>query len=129
MFPQRDEFIELLAKHGWEIVETQKKDDHWVVEQWLVKSIWSPTACRVFLTFEIEPQLTPGKTSEIWGVRAGLNQPPDWAADNRAEFVAEIEADKSGVGLTPVGRRSEKYLPAFFDELANLRTKFDNLKK
>jgi hypothetical protein len=127
MFPQRDKLIELLAENGWEIVETQKKDNHWIVEQWLIKSIWSPTDCRIFLTFVIEPQLTPGETSEIWGVSASVNRPVDWLADNPSEFDAEIESERRG--WTRVGRHWEKDAPEFFDELANLRTKFDNLKK
>lgn len=130
MFGQQDKLIELLDRHGWELVATKKLSNHWIIGQWLIKSSWSPTDCHVFLTFEIDPQMTASQTSEVWGVSASLRRPSDWFIDYPLEFDAEIESrGGDGIGLTRVGRRWEKYLPAFFDELASLRQKFGNPEK
>lgn len=130
MFAQRDKLIELLDKNGWKLVETKKLSNHWIVEQWLIKSNWSPTDCHVFLTFEIDPQMTAAQTSKIWGVRADLNRPADCFIEYSSEFETKIDSGSdSGVGLTRIGRRWEKYLPAFFDELEALRQEFGNLRK
>jgi hypothetical protein len=127
MFAQGSKLIELLDHHGWELVQSYAPADHWVIEQWLVKSTWSPTDCYVFLTFEIDPQMTRRETSKIYSMTASLNKPLHCYVNVPPEFEKEIESEHSASAR--VGRHWEKDLPGFFDELANLRTKFDNLKR
>lgn len=51
MFGEQNKLKELFDKYGWELVESQTPNEWWIVEIWLIKSIWSPTDCRVFFEF------------------------------------------------------------------------------
>jgi hypothetical protein len=127
MFAQRARLIELLDKHGWEVVERKNVANHWIVDQWLIKSTWTPTDCHVYLTFEIDPQLLPKDSQDVWGIAAGLYKPQDCFIEYLPEVQVIVES-RNPVYLH-TGRRWEKYLPEFFGGLAELRTLFSFVKK
>ena len=106
-----------LREFGWELVEARTIAELWIGEIWLIKSIWSPTDCTVYLTFEIDGQAGPRDVSQIWAVNASLSRPEDWLA----EGGTEIERGGSTGNLSIA---KEKHLDKLFDELENLRNRF-----
>ena len=56
MFAQQNKLKDLFPEYGWELVEKQTPNDNWIIEVWLIKSLWSPTDCFVFISFNVDPQ-------------------------------------------------------------------------
>ena len=131
MFGEQNKLKELFGKYGWEFVESQIPNDDWIVELWLIKSVWSPTNCFVFLSFDVDPQWTDRakKNFGVWAVTATLSQPYDWQAESDCVTELDFEIDLQNRAQITLGRRWEKYIPTFFEELADLRKKYNSLKK
>jgi hypothetical protein len=122
---RRYKIKELLSEHGWELCEARKIDDCAIVEMWLVKSVWMPTDCFVFFTFETDPQDWVGSDAKPKAFRivAKLKKPLDWMAESESQFEKNEKFDEKGyLYLTNI----EKNIPEFFKDLANLRQKFYN---
>jgi len=132
MFGEQNKLKELFDKFGWELIETQNPNNDWIAELWLIKSIWSPTDCYIFLSFDVDPQWTDRtrKNFGVWAVTASLIQPYDWRKeDSNQVFEPKFEENKQYEAQITLGRRWERNIPKFFEELANLRSKYNNLKK
>lgn len=116
---------QLLDKYGWELVETRTLDHRWYVEQWLIKSTWSPTDCYVFLNFETDPQTYSTDAKPVADIIiASLQKPVYWMGETELQFEKnEPFDDRAYLNL---GRNIEKHIPQFFKELANLRQRFYN---
>jgi hypothetical protein len=126
MFGQQNKLKELFDKYGWELVETQIPTDWWIAEVWLIKSTWSPTDCYIFLSFQVDEQLED-KTKRkfnVWSIKMSLSQPLNWQNDN-----FNIEFHDVDYAQIPIKRKWETRIPEFFGELANLRSKYSNLRK
>jgi hypothetical protein len=128
MFGQQNKLKQLFDQHGWELVETRKLEDLAVIELWLIKSTWSPTDCLVFLAFVIDPhdyhrKLQGEKTPASW-IYASLKKPLDWMAESASEFEKN-DVFEDGAYLY-FGGSPEKKIPEFFNDLANLRQKFQS---
>ena len=124
MFAQQNKLKELFEKYGWELIETQKPNYIWIAEIWLLKSLWSPTDCYVFIVFEVDPQseVRVEKEKNVWAVSISLGQPQDWRNDN---FDSQIsDGENIEIQIRP---NFEKHIPEIFDSLNNLRLKFNNL--
>lgn len=130
MFGEQNKLKELFDKYGWELIDSQSPNVWWIEEIWLIKSIWSPTGCKVFLSFVVDGQWTD-RAKAAFGVdriRASLNKPVDWMAESKFEFE-EVMTDTNSSYIIYLGRRWERKIPEFFEELANLRLKYNNFKK
>jgi hypothetical protein len=130
MFGQQNKLKELFGQYGWELVDSQTPNVWWFVEIWRIKSIWSPTDCNIFLSFEVDPEWTDRARAAfgVYRIVAALDKPVDWLAESETEFP-EIEPHSDNCAYIYLGRGWEKRIPEFFNDLANLRGRFDNLKK
>ena len=128
MFGQQNNIKELFDRNGWELVETRKIDDVWVIEMWLIKSTWSPTDCFVFFSFQTDPQnwylQREGAKPAVFKVVATLKKPVDWMAESVSEFEKnEVFNDSTGLYFSG---HFKMQMTEFFKDLANLRQKFYN---
>ena len=116
---------ELSDKNGWELVEARTLNHHWYVEQWLIRSTWSPNDCYVFFNFETDPMSFNRSEKPVAGILiASLQRPVYRMGESELQFEKnEVFEDRAYLNL---GRRSEKQLPEFFKDLANMRQKFYN---
>ncbi len=125
MFAQQNIVKALLPERGWEVVETQRPNDDWIIEVWLIKSIWTPTGCYVFITFDVDPQREDRnrKSDGYWGMNLTLNQPDYWNID---KFDVGVRDDE----FFSIFLRThfEKSIPEIIDSLNKLRLRFKNLK-
>ncbi|HEY0656884.1 MAG TPA: hypothetical protein VGD05_00335 [Pyrinomonadaceae bacterium] len=98
----------------------------WIAEVWLIKSTWSPTDCHVFLKYLVDEQLEDKtkRNSSVWAIEMSLSQPLYWRDDN-----FNIKFYDDDYAQIPINRKWEKRIPEFFEELANLRSKYNNLRK
>lgn len=125
MFGQQNKLKELFPKYGWELTDTQTPSVWWFVEIWLIKSVWTPTDCYVFLTFEVDPQWTDRARAKF-GVNkiiANTKKPVDWPTDKDSQ-LNKISFDEP-IYLY-LGRRWEKEISEFFEGLANFRKNYKN---
>ena len=84
---QSFQISELPDKNGSELVEARKLDHHWYVEQWLIKSTWSPTDRYVFFNFETDPQSdNPGGKPAAGIIIASLQKPVYWMGEIESRF-------------------------------------------
>jgi len=130
MFGEQNKLKELFDKYGWELIDSQSTNVWWIEEIWLIKSIWSPTDCKVFLSFIVDEQWTD-RARTAFGVNritASVSKPVNWMAESEFEFD-KVELDTDGLDIIYLGRRWERSIPKFFEELANIRSKYNNLKK
>ncbi len=84
----------------------------------------------MFLSFIVDEQWTD-RARAAFGVNritASINKPVDWMAESESEFN-KVESDTDGLAIIYLGRRWERKIPEFFEELANIRSKYNNLKK
>ncbi len=125
MFAQQNKLKELFPNYGWELVETQNPNDDWEIEVWLIKSLWSPTDCFVFISFNVDPQWEDrnNKCEGFWDISVTLSQPDFWNTDR---FDFNFQDDK--VFNFFLRAHFEKNIPEIFDSLNNLRLRFKNLK-
>ena len=115
----------LLDKHGWELVEARTLNHHWYVEQWLIRSTWSPTDCHVFLNFETDPQLPVVYEKPVaYVIIASLQKPVYWMGETEPEIAKNEPFDDRA--YLYLGRNIERKIPEFFNDLANMRQKFYN---
>jgi hypothetical protein len=132
MFGEQNKLKDLFDRNGWELIESQNPNNDWIAELWLIKSTWSPTDCRIFLSFDVDPQWTDRtrKNFGVWAATISLNQPYDWNEENNnGKFETSLEENRQIEARITLGRRWERNIPKFFEELANLRSKYNNLKK
>lgn len=121
---QRYKIDELLGEHGWELIEARKIDnDPWLIEMWLVKSVWSPTDCFAFFMFCSDEQIyAPNDKMPPATLSASLRKPDDWLAENASQFkLNEVFDDRAELFF---GRGVEKNISQFFEDLAQLRQKY-----
>ena len=125
MFAQQNKLKNLFPEYGWELVENQTPDDNWIIEVWLIKSLWSPANCFVFISFNVDPQWEDrkNKSKGFWDISLTLSQPDYWNTDR---FDIDIQDDK--VFNFFLKTHFEKSIPEVFDSLNNLRLRFKNLK-
>jgi len=118
MTTQRDKLLELMPRHGWEVLSVDAELRHstasdWFVDElWEVESMWSPRGVKLWVTFVVDP-LTPNlserkKGQGIYVVKAARQKPTGWA----------IENDEAGLYLNSGW---EDRLPEFFDQISALR--------
>ncbi len=88
MFGQQNKLKEVFNQYGWELVDSQNPNVWWFEEIWLIKSIWSPIDCFVFLTFEVDPQWTDRTRAKfgVYRINANLRKPVDWLSDDKSQF-------------------------------------------
>ena len=125
MFGQQNKLKELFPEYGWELVEAQVPNYDWIAEIWLIKSVWTPTDCYVFISFDVDPQWEDrnNKNEGVRAINLSLQQPDFWRNDNvQIDFVDE---EKIPIYIKP---QFEKSVSEIFDCLNNLRLKFKNLK-
>jgi hypothetical protein len=124
MFAQQNKLKELFGINGWELIETQKPKDDWLVEIWLIKSNWSPTDCFAFIEFWVDDQWEE-KANRLKGVNSiilSLQQPQIWQNDN-----FDIKASDNESIRIYIKPNFEKYIPEIFEALNSLRLKFKSL--
>jgi hypothetical protein len=126
MYGQQNKLKELFDKYGWELIETQIPNYDWIAEIWLIKSTWSPIDCYVFLSFVVDPQLEDitKRNYRVWEIKMSLKQPLYWRNDN-----FDIKCGDDSYAEISLNRKWERRIPEFFEELANLRLKYNNLTK
>ena len=125
MFAQQNKLKELFSEYGWELVETQTPNDGWIAEVWLIKSIWTPIDCYVFISFVVDSQWEDrnNKKEGVRFVSLSLEQPDFWRNDN---FQIDLtDEERINVYIKP---HFEKQISEMFESLNNLRLKFKNLK-
>jgi hypothetical protein len=129
MFGEQNKLKELFDKYGWKLVDSQSPSAWWIVEIWLIKSIWSPTDCKVFLSFIVDEQWTDRSRAAVGvnRITATVDKPIDWLAKSEFEFN-KIEMDTDNVAGLYLGRSWERNVSEFFEELADFRSKYNNLK-
>ena len=125
MFGQQNKLKELFDKYGWELIETQIRNNDWIAEIWVIKSTWSPTDCYVFISFEVDPQWEDrGRMKAgVWAINLSLEQPQNWQNDNINIGILDEE-----IYQIPIRTHFEKRIPEIFDSLNYLRLKFNNLR-
>jgi hypothetical protein len=64
------------------------------------------------------------RNSSVWAIEMSLSQPLYWRDDN-----FNIKFYDDDYAQIPINRKWEKRIPEFFEELANLRSKYNNLRK
>lgn len=121
MFAQQNKLKEFFHEYGWELVENQKPSDSWIIEVWLIKSLWSPTDCFVFISFNVDPQWEDrnNKSKGFWDVSLRLSQPDYWNTDR---FDIDVHDDE--IFSTHLKTHFEKRIPELFDSLNELRLRF-----
>lgn len=122
MFAQQNKLKGLFGKFGWELIETQIPNNNiWIAEIWLIKSIWSPTDCCVFIRFLVDDQWEDRTRMKygVWAVSLSLKQPYDWQT---AQINIEIQDDEDF--QIPIKPHFEKYVSEIFDSLNLLRLKY-----
>ncbi|HXG84660.1 MAG TPA: hypothetical protein VNI84_11590 [Pyrinomonadaceae bacterium] len=94
MFGEQNKLKELFDRYGWQLIDSQVSSVWWIVEIWLIKSIWSPTECNVFLSFIVDEEWFDRATaiSNVNRIIATVNKPVDWITESDSEF-SEIETD------------------------------------
>lgn len=79
MNAQRDEILNQLKKHGWEVVPLEEYElEWWADEAWRLVSQWSPVGSIAYLTFIVDPMFyTPQrkKGEGVWEVTASGEKP------------------------------------------------------
>ena len=131
MFGQQNKLKELLGKYGWELVENWIPDDRFTAGTWILKSTWSPTDCLVAVNFVVEPQWTDSNKKHL-GVRSvALSLTKSHCTQNGLQVDADSKFEFHNENFIEVYIRPnlEKHIPKIFEELSNLRQKFDNLKQ
>lgn len=125
MFGQQNKLKELFDKYGWELVETQIRNNDWIAEIWIIKSTWSPTDCYVFISFEVDPQWEDRARMKagVWAINLSLEQPQNWQNDNINIGILDEE-----IYQIPIRTHFEKRIPEIFDSLNYLRLKFNSLR-
>ena len=124
MFVQQDKLKNIFEKNGWELIETQIPNYDWIAEIWAIKSIWSPTDCSVFITFEVDPQWTDRnhKSRGVWCINLMLAQPIYW----EDEKISSKIQDEVRFQIA-IGRNFEERIAETIEALNNLRLRFNNL--
>lgn len=112
MNTQQQEILSQLGEFGWQVVTSENAPlDWWADEIWLLTSIWSPTDCKIYITFVVDPMWeTPRKKSEgVWAVKASLERPTGYQCQ-----ATEVEIS--------LGRGWKERLPEFFESLSKFRS-------
>lgn len=124
MIAQQNKLQNLFSKHGWKVLEKQIPGNFRVAEFWLLKSLWSPIDCYIFIEFEVDPQceVRVEKEKNVWAINISLKQPQDWQNDNFDIKVSDEEF--INIHIKP---NFEKRIPEIFEAMKNLRLKFNNL--
>jgi len=125
MFGQQNKLKALFGKYGWNLVESQIPLNFWVAEIWLLKSVWTPTDCYVFIEFEVDPMCEERKNKEqhVWAINISLKQPQDWRNDSNA--IQSLNNEKDQITIRT---HFETRLSEIFDSLNNFRLKYNKLK-
>ena len=100
-----------LDEFGREFVAHDDADIWWADDTWMLRSLWSPQSCEVFLTLLVDPQADiharkPGQS--VWAVKASVTRPTQWRQAG-GEFVLDF------------GHQWRERLPDLFSSLAKLR--------
>ncbi len=129
MLGQQNNLKKLFDKYGWELVETWIPEEWWVAEVWILKSTWSPTDCFVAMNYVVDPQWTDKNNKQL-GVRSfAISLTQSHYAKDELQIEADAKFEFYSVAFIEIYIRPnlEKNIPKIFDELANLRQKFNNL--
>ncbi len=83
----------------------------------------------MFLSFIVDEEWTDIARAAfgVNRITASIGKPVNWMAESESEF-SKIESDRDGLAIIYLGRRWERKIPEFFEELANLRSIYNNLK-
>lgn len=128
MFGQQNQLKESFSEHGWKIVESWVPEEWWIAEVWILKSTWSPTECYVAMNYVVDPEWT-NKNDKQFGVRSiaiSLTQSHYTKNEFHIETDAKFEFHNEKFIQIHTRPNLEKNIPKIFEELANLRQKFNN---
>ncbi len=124
-----NELKDRLLSAGWELIESRTILHLWVAEIWQIKSVWSPTDCVVYLTFEIDFQANPKDASKVDQVKASLRRPIDWFVEQNTVDVTQLDEHEYNSASVFLGRGRVKNLDEFILHVASLRHEFEILGK
>jgi hypothetical protein len=129
MFGQQYKLKELFEKHGWELVETWIPEEFWVAEIWILKSAWSTTECFAAMNYVVDPQWIDKNNKQLGvpSVAVSLTQSHYLKYELQIEADAKFEFHSDAFIEIYIRPNLEKNIPKIFEELANLRQKFNNL--
>jgi hypothetical protein len=83
----KDRLRAALAASGWEVEAGAHSLPWWAEDVWCIRSLWSPSEARAYVTFLVDPQATTNQIARgpksIWAVKASRVLPTQWqqAAD------------------------------------------------
>jgi len=129
MFAQQNKLKELFDKHGWKLVKTWIPEEWWIAEIWVIKSTWSPINCFVAMNYVVDPQWTDKNKKQL-GVRSvAISLTHSHYVKGELQIGANSKFEFNDDEFIEIYIRPnwEKNIPKIFEELANLRQKFDNL--
>ena len=69
-----------LPTYGWEIDEVEENDlEWWADEIWKLRSVWSSSEARAYITFLVDPQWEGHrkKGQGVWGMGGCISYPRD----------------------------------------------------
>jgi hypothetical protein len=88
----KQQLLDLLRDHGWELVSRDGDTDWWVEEHWLVRSVRENWGAELVLSFLVDPHYNgPKKSRAIWMIGATTEMPQDRLEAERG--IALIWAD------------------------------------
>jgi hypothetical protein len=74
----KQQLLDLLRDHGWELVSRDGDTDWWVEEHWLVRSVRENWGAKLVLSFLVDPHYNgPKKSRAIWMIGATTEMPQD----------------------------------------------------
>lgn len=119
MFAQQNQLKEIFQQNGWELIEVYEPKEWWIAEIWIMKSLWSPNDCKVYLSFLVDPQLedrTKAKLN-VWVVDFSL-------VDRRTLKMKEILTENKHFEIV-IKTKWEKRIPEIVSGLNKLRNNFE----
>ena len=123
MFAQQNQLKEIFQQNGWELVKVIQPTDNWIADFWIIKSLWSPTDCKVYVLFLVDPQYgNIGNLSKeeaklnVWEVLFSLKNPTELGY---LEFLIEDERFSA-----LIKSQWEKQIPEIIEGLEKLRNNF-----
>lgn len=130
MFGQQNKLKELFNRYGWKLVENWVPEDYWIAEVWIIKSTWSPTDCFVAMNYVVDPEWTDKNKKHlgVWAVALSLTQ--SYFIQDSLQVDSDSKYDFHNKEFVEIAIRTnwEQRIPKIFEELSNLRQKFNNLK-
>lgn len=115
---QKTILLKQLPKYGWRVAEVKDDESEWLNlewwedEIWILESVWSAKAARIYGTFLVDPQAPihgRKKGEGIWAAKASLKRLEDW------------KSQEQGILFFGLGDSWKDELPGFLKGLSELR--------